>query len=131
MLDHIFLVPIDHRGVQGNCFNQYLELQSWCNKNNSAIFTCNGLFLNFARNFLATGGGGYADTSPPEAEWLFWIDSDIQFSIEQIEEMIKIPKDKKFVSGWYRSNYSDQAMVGKWDEDFFRENLHMPFTSVK
>jgi hypothetical protein len=131
MLDYIFLVPIDHRGVQGNCFNQYLELQSWCNKNNSAIFTCNGLFLNFARNFLATGGGGYADTSPPEAEWLFWIDSDIQFSIKQIEEMIKIPKDKKFVSGWYRSNYSDQAMVGKWDGDFFRESRHMPFTSVK
>jgi len=44
--------------------------------------------------------------------------------------MMSIPKDKKFVTGWYRSDYSDNAMVGNWDEDFFRENLHMPFTSV-
>ena len=67
MLNCVFLIPIDHRGIQGQCFGQYLELQSWCDKNNAAILTCNGLFLNFARNFLATGGGGFADTSPPKA----------------------------------------------------------------
>ena len=131
MLNCVFLIPIDHRGIQGQCFGQYLELQSWCDKNNAAILTCNGLFLNFARNFLATGGGGFADTSPPKAEWLFWIDSDVRFSIEQIEHMLSLPQDKKFVTGWYRSDYSDKAMVGNWNEDFFRENLHMPFTSVK
>jgi hypothetical protein len=131
MLNYVFLIPIDHRGIQGNCFEQYLKLQSWCDKNNSAISTCSGLFLNFARNFLATGGSGFKDTGPPEAEWLFWIDSDVQFSMEHIEQMIRIPKDKKFVTGWYRSDYSDKAMVGNWDEDFFRKNLHMPFTSVE
>ena len=131
MLDCIFLIPIDHRGVQGKLFDQYLTLQSWCDKNNAQIFTCNGLFLNFARNFLATGGKGFVDTSPPPAKWLLWIDSDIEFSIEQIEYMMSIPEEKKFVTGWYRSDYGDKAMVGNWDEDYFRKNLHMPFTSVE
>ncbi len=131
MLDCIFLIPIDHRGVQGKLFPQYLQLQSWCERNNAAILTCSGLFLNFARNYLATGGKGYVNTDPPEAEWLFWIDSDVDFSIEQIEYMMSIPKENKFVTGWYRSDYSDNAMVGNWDEDYFRKNLHMPFTSVE
>ena len=43
MLDCLFLVPIDHRGIQGKLFPRYLELQSWCDKNNSAILTVNGL----------------------------------------------------------------------------------------
>lgn len=131
MLDCVFLIPIDHRGIQGKLFPQYLQLQSWCEKNNSQIFTCNGLFLNFARNYLATGGGGFKDTGPPEAEWLFWIDSDVEFNIQQVEFMMSIPKEKKFVTGWYRSDYGDKAMVGNWDEDYFRKNLHMPFTSVE
>jgi len=58
MLNTVFLIPIDHRGIDGKLFQQYLELQSWCERNNSQIFTCSGLFLNFARNFLATGGRG-------------------------------------------------------------------------
>jgi len=131
MLDCVFLIPIDHRGIQGKLFHQYLKLQSWCEKNNSQIFTCDGLFLNFARNYLATGGKGFMDTSPPEAEWLFWIDSDVEFDIQQVEFMMRIPKEKKFVTGWYRSDYGDKAMVGNWDEDYFRKNLHMPFTSVE
>tara|TARA_R110002020_G_scaffold427069_1_gene636422 strand:+ start:198 stop:890 length:693 start_codon:yes stop_codon:yes gene_type:complete len=131
MLDYLFLIPIDHRGIQGKIFPKYLQLQSWCERNNSQILTCSGLFLNFARNFLATGGGGFANPSPPAAEWLFWIDSDVDFTIEQIEFMASLPPDKKFVTGWYRSDYGDKAMVGNWDEDFFRKHLHMPFTSVE
>jgi hypothetical protein len=130
MLDYIFLTPIGG-GISGNILPQYLKLQSWCDRNNSAILTCHGLFLNFARNYLATGGKGFVDTSPPNAEWLVWIDSDIQFSIEQIEDLVSVPSEYKFVTGWYRSNYSDQSMVGHWDEDFFRKHHHMPFTSVK
>ena len=106
MLNCIFLVPIDHRGVQGKLINKYLQLQSWCDRNNSAILTVSGLFLNFARNYLATGGKGFVDTSPPDAEWLFWIDSDVDFTIEQVEYMMSLPKDKKFLCGWYRSDYS-------------------------
>ena len=111
MLDCVFLVPIDHRGVQGKLMNNYLNLQSWCNANNSQILTVNGLFLNFARNYLATGGKGFANPTPPDAEWLFWIDSDVDFSIEQIEQLLSVPSTNKFVSGWYRSDYSDHAIV--------------------
>ena len=131
MLNCLFLVPIDHRGVQGKLISNYLNLQSWCDRNASAILTCHGMFLNFARNYLATGGKGFVDTSPPEAEWLFWIDSDVDFTIEQVEYMMSLPKDKKFLCGWYRSDYSYKAMVGNWDEDYFRKHLHMPFTSVE
>ena len=131
MLDCVFLVPIDHRGVQGKLMNNYLNLQSWCNANNSQILTVNGLFLNFARNYLATGGKGFIDPTPPDAEWLFWIDSDVDFSIGQIEHLLSIPSKNKFVSGWYRSDYSDHAMVGNWDEDYFRKQHYMPFLSVE
>ena len=131
MLNCLFLVPIDHRGVQGKLISNYLNLQSWCDRNASAILTCHGMFLNFARNYLATGGKGFVDTRPPDAEWLFWIDSDVDFTIEQVEYMMSLPKDKKFLCGWYRSDYSDKAMVGNWDEDYFRKHLHMPFTSVE
>ena len=93
MLNCLFLVPIDHRGVQGKLISNYLNLQSWCDRNASAILTCHGMFLNFARNYLATGGKGFVDTSPPEAEWLFWIDSDVDFTIEQVEYMMSLPKD--------------------------------------
>jgi hypothetical protein len=131
MLDCLFLVPIDHRGIQGKLFPRYLELQSWCDKNNSAILTVSGLFLNFARNYLATGGGGLNDPKPPEAKWLFWIDSDIDFTIEQVETLLAVPEEHKFCNGWYRSDYSDNAMCGMWDEDFFDKNSYMPFLSVK
>ena len=98
MLKCIFLIPIDHRGIQGKVFPQYLQLQSWCERNNSQILTINGLFLNFARNYLATGGGGFMNTSPPDAEWLFWIDSDVNFTIEQIEYMANLPPEYKFIT---------------------------------
>ena len=45
--------------------------------------------------------------------------------------MMNLPDDYMFATGWYKSDHGDKAMVGNWDEDFFRENLHMPFTSVK
>jgi len=89
------------------------------------------LFLNFARNYLATGGKGFADPTPPDAEWLFWLDSDVDFSIEQVEQLLSVPSKNKFVSGWYRSDYSDHAMVGNWDEDYFRKQHYMPFLSVE
>lgn len=131
MLDNIFLVPIDHRGIHGALLPRYLKLQSWCERNNSEILTCHGQFLNFARNLLATGKRGYPYTNPPDAEWLFWIDSDIDFNIEKIEELVAVSPEHKFVTGWYRSDYSDRAMVGTWDENYFRKNLYMPFASVK
>ena len=130
MLDCVFLVPIAD-GITGNLIPRYLELQSWCDKNNSKILTCHRLFLNFARNYLATGGRGFADPRPPDAKWLFWIDSDIDFTIEQVEDLLSIPEEHRFCSGWYRSNFGDHAMCGDWDIDFFQKDHHMPFLSVK
>jgi hypothetical protein len=131
MLDCAFLIPIDHRGIPGRLVTNLLNLHSWCHTHNCRILTSHGLFLNFARNYLATGAKGFGDTRPPDAEWLFWIDSDIEFSIEQIEALLSIPPEHKFVTGWYRADDSDKAMVGNWDEDHFRENLHMPFVSAE
>tara|TARA_R100001224_G_scaffold99108_1_gene69684 strand:+ start:103 stop:789 length:687 start_codon:yes stop_codon:yes gene_type:complete len=125
-----FLTPIDHRGIQGKLFPQWLLLQQWCDNNDSAILSCDGLFLNFARNYLASGGGGFADPSPPEAEWLFWIDSDIHFTIAQVEDLLSISPEKKFVTGWYRAADNDLAMVGDWNEKYFRKHHHMPFLSA-
>ena len=130
MLNCIFLIPIAD-GISGNILPRYLELQSWCDKNNSKILTCHRLFLNFARNYLATGGRGFADPRPPDAEWLFWIDSDIDFTIEQVEDLLSVPEEYKFCSGWYRSDYSDNAMCGAWYLEFFEKNHYMPYFSVE
>ena len=127
----VFLTPIDHRGIQGKLFHQWLRLQQWCDANDSAILSVDGMFLNFARNHLASGGGGFAEPTPPEAEWLFWIDSDIQFTIRQVEDLLNIDPEKKFVTGWYRASDNDFAMVGDWNEDYFRRHHHMPFLSAK
>ena len=62
---------------------------------------------------------------------VFWIDSDIDFTIEQVETLLAVPEEHKFCNGWYRSDYSDHAMCGMWDEDFFDKNSYMPFLSVK
>ena len=129
MLDCLFLVPIGS-GIPGNIFPRYLELQSWCDKNNSKILTCHKLFVNFARNYLATGGSGFANPKIPKAKWLFWIDSDVTFTIEQVEDLLSVSEEYKFCSGWYRSDLGNDAMCGKWDTDFFMENHYMPFFSV-
>lgn len=124
MLDYIFLIPIGS-SVNGKLIEQLLKLKTWCNNNNADIMITVGKMHNFARNYLATGGKGFANPSPPDAKWLIWLDSDIQFSIEQIEMLIKI--DHPFVSGWYVSDLGNQVMAGKWDEEFFKTHKFMPF----
>lgn len=128
MLKCIFLIPIGS-SVSGKLLPRFLELQTWCNQNNSQILTITGRPHNFARNFLATGGKGFTNPGPPDAEWLFWLDADIVFTIEQIEDMLNIPDEHKFCAGWYRSNNTDQAMCGLWDVDFFNKNGRIPFVA--
>ena len=129
MLDYLFLVPIGD-GIPGNILPNYLRLQTWCDKNNSQILTCHKLFLNFARNYLATQGGGFTNPQTPRAKWVIWIDSDVTFNIDQIEDLVSVPDQYKFCSGWYRSALDDHAMCGKWDVDYFEKHKHMPFFSV-
>ena len=45
----IFLIPIGS-GINGKLIPQFLELQTWCIKNNSKILTITGRPHNFARN---------------------------------------------------------------------------------
>ena len=118
MLDYIFLIPIGS-SIDGKLLEQYLKLRSWCDKNNADILITTGKMHNFARNYLATGGKGFDNPTPPDAKWLIWLDSDIQFTIDQIETLIKI--EHPFVSGWYVSDLGNQVMAGKWDIDFFKK----------
>ena len=120
----IFLIPIGS-GINGKLIPQFLKLQSWCDKNNSEILTITGRPHNFARNYLATGGKGFVDPTPPNAEWLIWIDSDIIFNINQIELLLK--HNHQFCAGWYINDLSNQIMAGYMDEDFFNKHGRMPF----
>ena len=128
MLKNIFLIPIGD-SISGKLIPQLLCLHKWCLENNSEIRTICGKPHNFARNALATKGWGFTNTSPPDAENLIWIDSDIVFSIKQIEKLISF--EHKFCCGWYISNESEQVMAGYWNIDFFKKNFRMPFLSAK
>jgi len=126
MLENIILIPIGS-SIHGKLIPQLLKLQEWCLKNNSEIKTVTGLAHNFARNYLATNDEGFVSPKPPNAKNIVWIDSDIVFTIEQLE--ILINNDYNFVSGWYRSNETKQVMAGYWDMKFFESNYRMPFLS--
>jgi hypothetical protein len=124
MLDYMFCIPIGST-INGKLIEPLMKLRSWCDKNNSDISFTVGQMHNFARNYLATGGKGFSNPGPPDAKWLIWIDSDILFTIEQIEQLISI--DHPFVSGWYVSDLGKQVMAGNWNIDFFKINKFMPF----
>lgn len=124
MLDYLFLLPIGS-SISGKLIPQLLELKTWCMTHNADILTVTGMPHNFARNFLATGGKGFENPTPPDAKWVIWIDSDIVFSMAQLEHLIRI--DHPFVCGWYVSDDSDNAMCGNWDEEYFMKHRTMPF----
>tara|TARA_R100000808_G_scaffold25077_1_gene61418 strand:+ start:11547 stop:12239 length:693 start_codon:yes stop_codon:yes gene_type:complete len=126
MYEIAFLVPIDHRGIPGRLFNQWLPLNNWCQANNSTIVSASGMFLNFARNALATAGHNWPKMQPIDAESLFWIDSDIEFSLAHIEKINSLSSGNPFLSGWYKSDFGPEAIAGNWDEKYFREHLRMP-----
>ena len=116
MLKYLFLIPIG-TSVLGQLIPQFLSLKSWCDKNNGDILTVVGKPHNFARNYLATGGKGFINSGPPDAEILIWIDCDIMFTIDQLETLINI--DHPFACGWYVSDLSNQVMCGNWDLEYF------------
>ena len=127
MLDNLILIPIG-TSIHGKLIPQLLKLQEWCLKNNSEIKTITGMMHNFARNYLATSDEGFVSPKPPNANNLIWIDSDIVYTIEQLETLIN--NEHKFCAGWYRSNETKQVMAGYWDLKFFEKNYRMPFLSA-
>ena len=124
MLKYLILLPIGS-SISGLLIPQLLNLKSWCDRNNGDIYTVTGKPHNFARNLLATGGKGFINSGPPDAEILIWVDSDILFTIEQLEELIKI--DHPFAAGWYVSDLSNQVMCGNWDIEYFKQHKTIPF----
>ena len=125
MPKYLFLLPIGN-SVSGQLIEPLLNLKAWCEKNDGDIITVVGKPHNFARNYLATGGKGFIDPQPPaDVEWLIWIDSDILFTIDKLNILLKI--NHPFVAGWYISDLSKQVMAGNWDEEYFKKNKHMPF----
>lgn len=121
----LFLIPIGS-SIPGQLVQPLLNLKAWCEKNDADILTVTGKPHNFARNFLATGGKGFVNPGPPEGvEWLVWLDSDIMFTMQQLELLLKI--EHPFVAGWYVSDLSKQVMCGKWDLEHFKQHKVMPF----
>ncbi len=128
-----FLLPIGN-SINGQLLPQWFELSKWCSENNSEIKTVYGRPHAEARNFLASNGGWTIDNNKQKiighnSEWLIWIDSDIIFNITQIEDLLST--DYPFVSGWYKSDNSDQVMCGWLNDNFFKINKVMPFMSSK
>ena len=119
-----FLIPIGS-AINGMLIPQLLELQKWCIANNGIISTVTGKVHNFARNHLATNGGGFVNSDPPDAEWLIWIDSDIVFDESHLKKLLDF--DSKFCAGWYISDLSSNVMAGYMNEEFFLKNGYMPF----
>lgn len=119
-----FLIPIGS-SINGILIPQLLELQRWCISNNGVISTVTGKIHSFARNHLATNGGGFVNSDPPDAEWLIWIDSDIVFNESHLKRLLDF--DSKFCAGWYINDLSTNVMAGHMDKDFFMKNGYMPF----
>lgn len=125
MPKYLFLLPIGEN-ISGQLIEPLLNLKAWCEKNDGNILTVVGKPHNFARNYLATCGKGFIDPQPAmEIEWFIWLDSDILFTIDQLDILLKI--NHPFVSGWYISDLSKQVMAGKWDIEYFKNNKHMPY----
>ena len=54
-------------------------------------------------------------------DWVLWIDSDIIWNVNQIEELLNTPGD--IVSGLYRmANGTQFTAVEEWDTAYFRKN---------
>jgi hypothetical protein len=129
-MKYAFLMPVGH-SISGKLLPQLLNLQDYTKQIDGQILTIANRTHVDARNWLATGGGGFKNPTNliDQAEWLVWIDSDQQFNLGQIKTLLDRPE--KFVSGWYikdtAGQRSPQAMVAQWDEEYFEKNGTMQF----
>ena len=122
------LIPT-YVSVDALLFGQFIFLAQWATQQNIPIITVANRTHNDARNWLATGGGGFENSNQliEQVDQLVWIDSDQVFKVEQLQTLIEC--EEKFCSGWYVKE--TPPMVARWDEDFFVENSHMDFLSIE
>jgi hypothetical protein len=106
-------------------------LHDYANQVDAQIITVANRTHVDARNFLATGGGGFKKPHHliDQAEWLVWFDADQVYNIGQVKMLLDRPE--KFTSGWYIKDHagqrSPQAMVAHWNEEYFEKNGSMQF----
>ena len=107
---------------------QWFAFAAWCGINKVEILTVANRTHNDARNWLATGGGGFEQPKQliDTCYQIVFIDSDQVFNLEQVKTLIEHRGD--FVSGWYLKG--DTPMAARWDEDKFLSTGTMDFLTV-
>ena len=128
-MDKIAICIPTHTSVSAVLFDQWIGLSAWCAKNNIPIITVANRTHNDARNWLATGGGGFSNPNQviDQMDYLIWIDSDQAFTLDNLRTLIAC--DDKFCTGWYLKGKT--PMVARWDEKVFLKTGSMNFLSTK
>jgi len=118
-----------YRSVSAELMAQFMQMAGWCALNKVEVITVANRTHADARNWLVTGGGGFAKprTLIDSCYQIVFIDSDQVFTLAQLKELIEHPGD--FVTGWYLKGKT--PMVARWDEEKFMKSGHMDFLSVK
>ena len=125
MMDKTVIVIPTYVSVSAVLFQQWMDIARWCGKNEIEIMTIPNRTHNDARNWLATGGGGFVKPRhlTDQIDYIIWIDSDQVFSIDDLKKIIDC--DDKFCTGWYLKG--DTPMVARWDEETFLQTASMNF----
>ncbi len=128
-MDKIVICIPTYVSISANLFQQWIDVTQWCTENDIRILSIPNRTHNDARNWLATAGGGFQNSTNliDKVDWIIWIDSDQAFSKEQLEKLIECKE--KFCCGWYLKG--ETPMVARWDEDKFLQNGHMEFLGKK
>jgi len=125
MMDKTVIAIPTYVGVSAVLFQQWVDVSRWCGKNEIEILTVPNRTHNDARNWLATGGGGFQHPNnlTNQVDWIIWLDSDQVFTIEDLKKLIDC--DNKFCTGWYLKE--DTPMIARWDEETFLKTASMDF----
>ena len=72
--------------VSAVLFQQWIDVSKWCAQNKIEIMTVPNRTHNDARNWLATGGGGfqYPHHLTDQVDWIVWLDSDQVFTVKDL-----------------------------------------------
>ena len=125
-MKYAFLIPI-YNTISGRLLPQFLNLQDWCLQLDGKIYTVVGRTHNDGRNWLATNGGGFADSNKliDKVDYLVWIDADQSFNYQQLSTLLEY--DSQFCAGWYVKDLSGTAMIADWNEEDFKKQGTMNF----
>ena len=130
-MDKIAICIPTHTSISALLFDQWIGLSAWCANNNIPLITIANRTHNDARNWLATGGGGFIQPQIMLGmfDTFIWIDSDMSFGIHQIETLLE--HTHPFVSGvYYKTDElgkNKTVMAARWDEEKFIRTGVMDF----